>query len=62
MIQCRGRIGFLIETAKALAVLGEIFDEQFERDLPPELHVFGEVDFAHAARAELFENSVTRNG
>ena len=62
MIQGRSRIGFLIETAKAFTVSGDVFSEQLERDLPPKSHVLSQVDFAHTARAELFENSVTRNG
>ena len=49
MIQGRSRIGFLIETAEAFTVLGEIFDEQLERDLAAESHVLSQVDVAHAA-------------
>ena len=39
--------------------VGRVFvTENLDRNLAPELHVFGKIDHAHPARAELLENSV----
>src|SRR5438445_12465944 len=62
MIQRRRGVGFLIETAETIAILREFFREDFERDFAAQLCVFGEINFAHAACAKLFEDAITRNG
>ena len=62
MIQGRSGISLLIETTQAIAVLRQLFGQQFERYLASEFCVLSKIDFAHAARAELFQNSITGNG
>src|SRR5215217_9330573 len=39
----------------------EFLAEDFDGDFAPELHVFGQIDHAHAARAKLLEDSVMGN-
>ena len=50
------------ETLQGLRILGEIFRKKFQRDKTAEAGVFGFVDHAHPATAELFKNSVMRDG
>ena len=61
MVERRGGVGFLIETIEAVAVLRQLLGQQLKRDLAPELEIFGQINFTHAAGAELFENSITTN-
>src|SRR5215471_12358696 len=58
MVQRRGGISFLIKAAESIAVLREFFGEQFQCNFAPELRVFGKINFAHPAGAELFENPI----
>src|SRR6185369_16139773 len=61
MVQVRSRGRFLFKTMETILV-GRIFLAQdLDRDFAPELHVFGKIDLAHPARAELLEDSVMRN-
>ena len=62
MIQGRSRIGFLIKTTETIAMLGEFLGQQLEGDFPAQLGVLRQIDFTHAARAELFEDAITGNG
>src|SRR6266404_2849224 len=62
MIQGRSRVSFLIKAIETIAILGEFFGQQLERDFAPELSVLCQIDFAHAAHTELFEDAITRNG
>src|SRR6185503_7213113 len=61
MVERRGGVGFLVEAIEAIAILRQLLGQQLKRDFAPKLRVFGEIDFAHAASAELFENSITTN-
>src|SRR6185437_7796811 len=59
----RGRgVGFLIETNKSIAISREFFSEYFELDLAAEFRVLSQINFPHAARAELLQDAITRNG
>ena len=58
MIQGRSRACLLFETIETIAIGGELFAQQLERDLSAELGVFGEIDLAHAAGAQLMDNAI----
>ena len=62
MVQGGGGFGFAAETLERLAVLGDVFREEFQGDEAIEAGVFGLVDDAHAAAAQLFNNAVVRDG
>src|SRR5207253_7058471 len=52
MIERRGGLGFLDKAAHAIFVLCELGGQEFECDFTVEPVVFGEVNFAHPARAQ----------
>ena len=62
VVQCGGRTGFPAKTFESLRVSGQFVWKKFERDKTAERGVFGLVDDAHAATAELFDYSVVRDG
>lgn len=49
MVQRGRRPRLLLEPLQALGIGGQLLPKHFDRHLPPELHVFGLVDLAHAA-------------
>ena len=58
MVQ-RGRsLGFPLETAKGLGVVGEFVGEELQGDVATELHVFRLVDHTHAPAADPAEDAV----
>jgi len=52
---------FLREAAHALRVLSEARGQQFQRHAAAQIQILGQIDFSHAARAELRKNAVMRN-
>src|SRR5918999_4475467 len=61
MIQVRGRRGFLFKTMEPILIGGVFLAQNFDGDFAAELHVFRQIDLAHAARAEFFQNPVVGN-
>jgi hypothetical protein len=41
--------------------IGVCSREKLDGDAPPQMHIFGRVDHAHCALAELFYDSIMRN-
>src|SRR5258705_12208405 len=62
MIERRGCSCLLNEATAGLIVCGETLGQQLQRDLASEPDVFGEIDLAHAARADLRNNAIVRQG
>ncbi len=62
MVQGRSGLGLAAEALQCLAVLGEIVGQKLQGDEAAEAGVFGLVDDAHAAAAELFDDPVMRDG
>jgi hypothetical protein len=62
MIQRGGGFGFIEKTFDGLLVAGEIRCKEFEHNVAAKLGVFGFIDNAHPAFAELGENFVVRDG
>src|SRR6478736_3559433 len=60
--QARCGLGFTAETLQSLGVLGEFFRQEFQGYKTVEAGVFGLVDDAHAATAELLHDAVVRDG
>src|ERR1035437_9646085 len=62
MVQ-RGRsLGFPLETAEGLRVVGEVVVKELQGDVTTELEVFRLVDYAHPSAAELLNDAVVRDG
>jgi hypothetical protein len=61
MIEIRRCRSFLFESMESILVGSEFLAEDLDRDLATELHVFGKINHAHPAGAELLENSVMRD-
>ena len=51
-----GGAGFMVEAADVVGVAGEIGVENFERDLPAERNLLGEVDLGHRPTTEAAED------
>ena len=62
VIEGGGGLRFALETFEGLRVAGKIFGEKFQRDETAELGVFGFIDDAHSAAAELFQDAVVGDG
>ena len=58
MIERGGGARFLLEAPHAISIGSELFGQQLERDLATEPRVFGQIDLAHPARAELLCDAV----
>lgn len=58
MIQRGGSNGFLLKAAQAVGVLRNRFGQDLERDFAAQSFIFGEIHFAHAARAEFRRNAI----
>jgi len=56
---CRARL--TLEAAERRRVPGELFREEFQRYLTPQLDVLGAVDRTHAAGIDATQNPVVRN-
>ena len=62
MVQCRGRLGFALETAECLRVFGYVVGQELEGHKAIELHVLGLVDHTHPAAAQLLDDAVMGEG
>ncbi len=62
MVQGRGGPSLTAKTLERLRVLGEVIGQELQRDIAPELRVFGFVNHSHATAAQLFGNPVVRDG
>ncbi len=62
MVEGRGRLGLAAKALQDLAVLGDVFREEFQSDEAIEPGVFGLVNHTHAATTQLFNNAVVRDG
>jgi hypothetical protein len=49
MIQGSSRLGFLLETAQAVAVLGKSSRQDFDGHVPSQDSIASAIDFAHSA-------------
>jgi len=62
MVQRRGRLRFSLEARQCLWVFCDIVRQEFQRHVAVQPRIFGLVDHAHTAAAELFGDAVMRNG
>ena len=62
VVQGRRRLGLALKTPQGLGITGNIFRQKLQGHETAQLQVFGLVDNAHAAAAELFNNAVMRDG
>ena len=62
MVQRGGGAGFAAEAFERLWVVATVVRKELQGDEATELGVFGFVDHAHPAAAELFDNAVVRDG
>ena len=59
----RGRsLGFPLETAEGLCIVGEFVGKELQGDVAAQLEVFRLVHHAHSAAADLAEDAVVRDG
>ena len=58
VVECGGGARLLLEASDALVVAREVRGQEFERDAPTEARVLRQVDRAHSALAEFFENAI----
>ena len=56
MVERRSGLGFFSETLQAFGILREQRRQQLKRDFAMQPFVFGQIDFAHAARAQQRNN------
>src|SRR6201999_2271931 len=61
VIESGGGAGFALKAIESLRILSEIVGKKFECDEAAEARVFGFVDYAHSATAELFDDAVMRD-
>jgi len=59
MIQTRCRFCFPNKTIEIRFVLTKLFVENFDGDFSVKFFIFGKINFAHSARADLFDDFVT---
>jgi hypothetical protein len=57
MVQDGSNAGFAAETFQRLRVLGDVRGQEFEGHEAAQFSVFGLIDDAHSATAQLFQNS-----
>ena len=62
MVQGRGRLGFALETGQRLGIFGHLIGKKFEGHEAVQGCVFGFVNDAHSAAAQLFYDEVMRDG
>src|ERR1700683_2731778 len=62
MIKSRGRLGFALETAEGLRILGYVVGQEFQCYKAAELHILGFINYAHTTGAEFFDYAVMRDG
>src|ERR1044071_507801 len=62
MIELEDGAGFLLKAQQIVFVFGDVRRQNLQSNLAPGSRVFGQINFAHPARAELFDNTVMRDG
>ena len=62
MVQGGGSLGFALEAAESLRVLGDFIGQELQGDKAAELHVLGFVDHTHPAATQLLDDAVVRDG
>ena len=62
MIQSRGSARFALETLERLGVARQLVGQELQGDKAAEPRVFGLVNHAHPAAAQLLHNAVVRDG
>ena len=62
MVERRGGLGLAAEALERLTVLRQIFRQELQRDEAAEARVFGFVNHAHAAAAELLDDPIVGDG
>src|SRR2546426_1412242 len=58
MVQRRGRSRFLLKASHPLVIPGETNRQYLDRDFATQAHIFGQVNVAHSAGANVVENLV----
>jgi hypothetical protein len=61
MVEIRRCRRFLFESMQSILVGREFVTKDLDRNLAAQLQVFGKIDYAHPAGAELLKNSVMRD-
>ena len=62
MIEGRGGAGLALEPFDRARILRQLLGEELQRDSTPQPRVFGQVDNAHAALAQLIQDAIVRDG
>ncbi len=62
VVQSRGSLGFALEAGQRLRISGHVVGKEFEGDETAEFQIFGFVDNAHPAPAELLDHAIVRDG
>jgi hypothetical protein len=62
MVQGGGSSGLAAKTLEGLRVAGHLLGQELQGDKTAQVGVFGLVNDAHAAAAELFDDAVVRDG
>jgi len=56
MVQRSKNARFALEAREKLCVMCQLFRQHFDRDLPTELRILGEVNFSQCTSTDLVEN------
>ena len=62
MIQGRGGAGLALKPFDRTRISRQLLGEEFQRNDAPQPRVFGPVDDAHAALAQLLQDAIVRDG
>ncbi len=62
MVQGGSGLGFALKTSESVGIAGNVFGQELESNEAVKAGVFGFVNHAHAATAELLDDAVVRNG
>ncbi len=62
VVQGGGGLGFALEAAQGLRISGDLIGKEFQGDEAMEASVFGLVNHAHAATAQLFDDAIVGDG
>ena len=58
MVQQRSRPCFPLEALQRLGIAGQIFRNKLQRNVPPQLEIFGLVNHTHATAPELAQDAI----
>jgi hypothetical protein len=62
VIDGRSRSRLLFKALDRSTIPGDLIGQNLERHFAPELEVFGTIHNAHTAPAQLFDDTIVRNG